>query len=152
MQYYLFKQGTLKGPLTSDKIEELTKNKKIFEYQWMMESESQVWKTICESPNENPFHMSQQNMKGRTLSGAFFIAKNAYSGEIKQFHSFGIEMVLPLQKSLLRGLSDNKSIFLNLCDETNFTFVNAKAFIQSQEIAEDGLHIRFNWDHQEVSL
>jgi hypothetical protein len=53
---------------------------------------------------------------------------------------------------MIRGLSESKSIYLNLCDETNFTFINAKAMIQSQEMADDGLHLRFNWDQQEVAL
>ena len=152
MQYYLYKQGTLTGPVTAEKIEDFKKSKKLQEYQWVIDSESQTWKSICDAPSENPFQMSHKNMKDRSLSAAFFIAKNAYSGVIKQLHSFGVEIVLKNQKGMLRGLSESKSIFLNLCDETNFTFVNAKAFIQSQEIADDGLHIRFNWDQQEVAL
>jgi hypothetical protein len=152
MKYYLYKQGTLTGPVASDKIEELKISKKLFEYQWMIDDESQTWKSICETPKENPFQISQKNMKDRTLSGAFFIAKNAYSGEIRTIHSFGVEIVLQHQKSILRGLSEFKSIFLNLCDETNFTFVNAKAIVQSQELTEDGLHIRFSWDQQGVAL
>lgn len=152
MQYYLYKKGTLTGPISAEKIEDYKKSHKLQEYQWMIDSESQTWKSICDAPKENPFQMAQKTMKDRTLSGAFFIAKNAYSGVIKQIHSFGVEIVLKNQKGMLRGLSETKSIFLNLCDETNFTFVNAKAFIQSQEIAEDGLHVRFNWDQQEVVL
>lgn len=152
MQYYLYKQGTLTGPVDGEKMDELKKSRKLFEYQWMIDSESQSWKSICEVPRDNPFRMSEKNMKDRQLSGAFFIAKTPYIGEIRQIHSFGVEIVLQNQKGLLRGLTESKSIFLNLCDETNYTFVNAKAIIQSQEYASDGLHIRFNWDQQEVSL
>ena len=152
MQYYLYKPGTLRGPIPADKVEELKASKKLFEYQWMIDNESQVWKSICDMPSENPFHLSQINTNGRMLSAAFFIAKNAYSGEIKQLHNFGVEILLPFQKNILRGLLESKSIFLNLCDETNFTFINAKAFIQSQEISADGLHIHFKWDQQEVAL
>ncbi len=152
MQYYLYKKGTLTGPVTAEKIEDYRSSKKLQEYQWIIDSETQSWKSICEAPKENPFQISQKNMKDRTLSAAFFIAKNAYSGVIKHLHSFGVEIVLKNHKGILRGVSESKSIFLNLCDETNFTFVNAKAIIQSQEIAEDGLHIRFNWDQQEVAL
>jgi hypothetical protein len=152
MQYYLYKQGMLTGPVPTDKIEELKKTKKLYEYQWMIDSESQTWLSICQPPKENPFNISQKNMKDRRLSGAFFIAKTPYIGEITQIHSFGVEIVIQNQKSLLRGLTDAKSIFLNLCDETNYTFVNAKAVLQSQENAADGLHIRFNWDQQEVAL
>lgn len=152
MQYYLYKPGTLTGPVAVEKIEELKKTKKLYEYQWMIDSESQTWKSICETPKENPFKISQKNLKDRTLSGAFFIARNAFVGEIKQMHAFGVEIVLKNQKTPLRGISETKSIFLNLCDETNYTFVNAKAFLQSQEFAEDGLHVRFNWDQQEIAL
>ncbi len=152
MQYYLYKHGTLAGPFPIDKIDELKKSKKLFEYQWMIDSESQIWKSICETPRENPFQISTKIKGNRILSGAFLIAKKAYSGEIRKIHSFGMEIVLQGQKSLLRGISESKSIALNLCDETNFIFVNAKAFIQNQEMAEDGLHLHFNWDQQEVAL
>jgi len=152
MQYYLYKQGKLTGPLESDKIEDLKKSKKLMEYQYMIDNESQTWKSICETPKENPFQISLKNMKDRTLSAAFFVGKNAHSGNITQMHSFGVEIVLQDQKSMIRGLSESKSIYLNLCDETNFTFINAKAMIQSQEMADDGLHLRFNWDQQEVAL
>lgn len=152
MQYYLYKQGTLTGPVDTEKLEDLKTSRKLYEYQWMIDSESQTWKSICDSPGENPFKISQKNLKDRILSGAFFIAKKAYSGEIRSIHSFGVEIVIAKQKGMLNGFSENKSVFLNLCDETNYTFVNAKAFVQSQEIADDGLHIRFNWDQQEVAL
>lgn len=152
MQYYLYKQGTLTGPVGSEKLDDLKKSKKLMEYHWVIDNESQTWKSLCDAPGDNPFKMSQENMKDRSLSGAFFIAKNAYSGIIRNFHSFGVELVLKDQKNPLRGLSELKSIFLNLCDETNFTFVNAKAFMESQEVAEDGLHVRFHWDQQEVAL
>ena len=118
----------------------------------MIDQESQIWKSITEPPKENPFQISNKNIGERSLSAAFFIAKNAFAGEIKQIHSFGIEMLIRNQKSILRGLTESKSIFLNLCDETNFTFVNAKALIQSQEVSREGLHLHFNWDQQEVSL
>lgn len=152
MQYYLFKQGTLTGPISAEKLETLRQSKKLQEYQWVIDSESQTWQAITQAPKENPFQMAQKTMKNRSLSAAFFVAKNAYSGVIQQLHSFGVEIVIKNQKGMLRGLNESKAIFLNLCDETNFTFVNAKAIIQSQEIAEDGLHLRFNWDQQEVAL
>ena len=152
MQYYLYKQGTLTGPVASEKLDEMKKSRKLMEYHWVIDSESQTWKSISETPADNPFLISQKNMENRSLSAAFFIAKDAYAGEIRSFHSFGVEIVLKGLKNTLRGLSERKSIFLNLCDETHFTYVNAKAFMQTQEIAEDGLHVRFNWDQQEVSL
>jgi len=152
MQYYLYKHGSLTGPFGEEKIEDLKKTKKLMEYHWVIDSASQTWKSVCDAPANNPFQLSEKNMKDRSLSGAFFIAKNAYSGVIQSFHSFGVEIVLKNQKNPLRGLSELKSIFLNLCDETNFTFVNAKAFMQSQEVSDDGLHIRFHWDQQEVVL
>ncbi len=152
MQYYLYKQGTLNGPLTLEKIEELKKNKKILEYQWIIDSESQSWKSLSETPKENPFNITNHNIKDRVLSAAFFIGKNAHAGNIIKMHSFGVEVLLKQQKGLIRGISELKSILVNLCDETNFTFINAKAIIQSQEMTKEGLHVRFNWDQQEVTL
>jgi len=152
MQYYLYKNGTLSGPFNEEKLEDLKKSKKITEYHWVIDSESQTWKSVSAPPSSNPFKMSEKNMKDRTLSGAFFIAREAYAGEIHNLHSFGVEIVLKNQRNTLRGLSELKAIFLNLCDETHFTFMNAKAFFQSQELAADGLHLRFHWDQQEIAL
>lgn len=152
MQYYLYKQGTLTGPISSEKLEELKKSKRFYDYHWMIDSEQQTWKCISDSPAENPFQLSKNNLKDRSLSAAFMVSKKAFTGEIKNLHSFGVEIILKGLKHSLKGLSDKKSISLNLCDETNLTFVNAKALPQSQEMAEDGLHIIFNWDQHEVLL
>ena len=152
MKYYLFKQGALTGPVSAEKLEEMKLSNKLYEYHWLIDSETQTWKSITEAPGTNPFKISQQKMKDRLLSGAFFIAKNAFAGEIRSFHTFGVELVIKDQKTPLRGLSELQLINLNLCDETNFTFINTKAFMESQEVAEDGLHVRFHWDQKEVAL
>lgn len=152
MQYYLYQPGQIDGPFNSNRLEDLKKSGKLRQYHWMIDSESQIWKSISDAPTENPFETAQRTMRGRLLSGAFILANEAYSGRITNLSSFGIELVIPQFRKFLRGINQSRALMLNICDETNQVFVNVRAQLHSQSQTEEGLILKFNWENQGVSL
>lgn len=152
MNYYLYKNGRLTGPITSEKLEEWKRNGKYFDFHWIIDSKQQIWRSVGGPPAGNPFHVPKHSADARSVSAAFSVSKDTYVGEVARLDSFGVDVVLKNVKRLLRGYDEHRIITLNLCDEINLVFVNAKVFLQDQKLTGKDLEIRFHWDEGAVVL
>ena len=151
MKYYLEQNGSITGPYSDLQIAEFKLSKKIGQYHWIIDSDSKTWKYIHEVPNENPFNLSEEPAMNRRLSAAFIFFQNPFVGEVFRIHSSNLEMLIRNRNSPIRGLSLKSRIRLNFCDETNLVFKNSAATIESQEVLEDGLHIKIIFEDKEMA-
>jgi hypothetical protein len=142
-RFYLFRNGRLVGPVSSEKVDSLRKSKEILQYSWIMDEELQRWSPIDAMPAENPFQATLSTLKERTLSGAFLNRTHPITGLIKGIHSFGVELLVDGSKS--QPIAEHSTHLLNLIDETNLKSSNAEVIYQGQEKTSDGLLLRFTW-------
>ncbi len=144
-QFYLFKSGLMVGPVTTEKLESLRSSGELSKYSWIMDDVNQTWQPVITMPGENPFQTTKDTLKARDLSGSFVFSKHPYLGMVKGIHSFGIELLMNLKVSRIAGLKTDTVLQLNLVDETNAQWVNARVVFQSAEEQADGLLLRFGW-------
>ena len=142
--------GRLLGPLSEQKIEAMRQSKEIFRYMWIMSEQDQRWLAIDDMPSENPFQVTVDALKERTLSGAFMNRSHPVSGIIKGIHSFGVELLVEGQKFV--SLLEQPFHMMNLIDETNHKSSNAEVVFQGQEKTTDGILLRFAWKEAPIAL
>ncbi len=144
-RYYLYKDGSLLGPLNEDQLNALKVSKKINQYSWIIDEAKQSWSPITAAPSENPFQMTEKAIGKSELTGAFVFMKQPFLGVIQGIHSFGVELLV--KQTALKSLSliPESIIRLNLADETNSKEFHTQVKYQGSERHPEGILLRFGW-------
>ena len=150
--FYLFKSGTLVGPVSEEKLSQLRSSGELQRYSWIIDDTHQTWAPVISIPTENPFEASRERMSERHLSGAFIFMNKPYLGLVKGMHSFGVEVLLCEPGFKTNSIPANTVLHLNLADETNENAVNAKVIFQSAENHSEGTILRLGWFTAPVQL
>ena len=151
-QYYLFKSGTLVGPITEEKLKQLQTSGEILRYSWIINNNEQTWAPITSSPAENPFQSTQKTLGARDLSGVFVFMNRPYLGIVKGIHSFGVEVLLKERDLKSNSIPADTVLQLNLADETHGNAVNTQVIFQSMENHVEGVILRLGWATAPVQL
>jgi hypothetical protein len=151
-QFYLYRAGSMIGPINQERLTSLKASGDLNKYTWIIDADAQKWMPIDAMPQENPFQMTQKVVGNREISGAFLFGNEAFSGTIQGIHSMGLELRMTHVDLRSMKIAPQTVLPLNLIDETNDQTLTTTVIFQGAEIQNEGVLVRLGWKNAALTI